>query len=71
MCVVLLSTVLNIGVSESGSFHLDFQNNNFNLITIIIIKWEEKVEEEPELHFTQYGDCASGWTTEESFFDSR
>ena len=25
-------------VSKSGKFHLDFQNNNFHLITIIIIK---------------------------------
>jgi len=37
MCEVLLSTVLNTGVSKSGKFHLDFQKNSFHLITLIII----------------------------------
>jgi hypothetical protein len=37
MCGVLLSTVLNIGVSKCRKFQLVFQNNNLHLIIIIII----------------------------------
>jgi len=47
--------------------YFSFNNNNNNNNN----KIGRKGGGGAELHFTQYGDCASGWTTEESFFDSR